>query len=177
MDTFRRFGIGSVVVLTLLGVSARADAATFTFNYTSLASQVFGLLPPDDMTFVLTNNTGVTWTDFHLTSNGAGGFLVDTYSGPGTATYGGGSGTILGNQFFFALDIVGLNVTNGSTLTFTQDFFCFGEICGLGATGTATPTTTFQPPDGGGGTSVPEPSSILLLASGLGAVVAARKRR
>jgi hypothetical protein len=158
----RRFGVGVLLFVSLIFTAGRSEAAPIALTFDDLDAMVFGFRAPDTLAFTITNDTDVTWTDFHLTSNGPGGF-TDSYSGPGTATYELPGGTV-----FFGVNITGLNVASGGTLTFSQGVFCAGEVCALGATGTARPTTDGTTGGGGGTTGVPEPSSLLLLACGAG---------
>ncbi len=164
--------------MCVLGYAASVDAAVAVF--TDLNPKVIfntGDSPPvpgfstgdlPNGPFDITNNTGLTWTDFHIdlvpTQGSAGSFgFIDFaaggydgmgYEGPGTGAF---------SDSFQTLDIVGLNVPNGGVLSFTVDvdhFEFFGTLDLV-----AYPTVSTEPPNGG----VPEPMSMLVW-TGLGLV-------
>jgi len=123
-----------------------------------------------DCPFSITNNTGVTWTDFHLelrqTSGplgsfafinaAVGGYDGDVYEGPGIDSLsnpGGGSGTVL--------DIIGLNIPNGGNYSFTVDMDAAELIGTYGLFG--HPTTAGN----GCERCVPGPATLMLVSLGL----------
>lgn len=166
------FVFGAFLVLTM-GAPAYAAPVTFTFNNLNdqilLADQDFALL---DQEFEITNNTGQTWTDFHLeldvflpedapppsggisyffqdTAGGSLGFDGDVYEGPGTDTL---------SSFQQSLDIVGLSIPDGDSYMFNVDVNS-GE--------TTTRYNIVGRPTVDGETSVPLPGTIVLVAVGL----------
>ena len=109
------------------------------------------------------NNTDYIWTDFHMDSD-LGSFGVDTYTGPGTATFSNND---------FTIDIVDIVIERGDSLDFSIDNNCRGEVCGLGVVYTAYPTVDGDITNGG---SVPEPATLALMGIGLAGLGFARKR-
>jgi len=122
--------------------------------------------------FDITNNSGQTWNDFHLSLDvyedpdgflGAGGptFFIDTASAgfDGTAYDGPGSYSLSNNQT--VIDILNLSIPDGDTYTFTVDV-AQGETTNhydiLGK-----PTVANE---------VPEPGTLGLMLLGVGGLVA-----
>lgn len=174
------FGLG------ILGFTGPAHSITITYN--DLSEQLLVDQHDDlfDGQFDIVNNTGVAWTDFHLRvieeiagicaacpffpefgGTPAGGYDGTAYEGPGTATVSNGV------NIADILDVVGLNIADGGTLSFLLDVEN-GELLGdwnlFG-----TPTT-----DGNNNNNnnVPEPGSLLLFAVGLiGLAIMSRRRK
>lgn len=176
-NKYVKLGLILCGLMLAAGQATWADTVTCTINTLSQScSHGFqtGVIGVDPTTWSVTNNTGVTWTDFHLTLQG-GAWDTTVYSGPGTVQFQN-TGTIdlgtLGTYSFGTImDILGLNIADGSTLTFSNQYLCFGEACSLGYFASGTPTT------GGDGTTVPEPASLLLVGSGLLGILGIRWKR
>lgn len=162
--------------LSLVAFSAGAVSVTFTdLNQKPMLEDQGGSLM--DQSFDVTNDTGQTWTDFHLELNvfrdpadppGAGGptFFIDTASGnfDGNAYEGPGSYSLSNNNQ--VIDILGLSIPDGAVYSFTVDV-AQGETTNrydiLGR-----PTVTAQ---------VPEPGTLGLLVFGLTGMVAGVVKR
>jgi hypothetical protein len=101
-------------MLTVFG-AARSEAITVNLTFDDLNEQLWGFVGSGDFDFVITNSSGVTWTDFHLeTRGGVGAFVEGDYSGPGTATYVP-AGVLLGVPLAHTIDITGISVADGGT--------------------------------------------------------------
>lgn len=152
---------------------------TFTdLNTKLIGSNVFSTGFEENATFNITNNTGQTWTDFHL---GVGSpnppfharFAIkipgindnwdgDVYEGPGNETL----------PHVDEMDIVGLSIANNAVFSFSVDILS-GEggwiMVGHPTIGGGSST----PP----GPSVPEPSTIFLVGLGLLGIAGIKKAR
>ena len=166
-----------IVCFVLLTFPAVGLAYAVTYNDLNakiIAGDVFGAGVNDDVTFDIQNSTGTTWTDFHMQvalgpagTQGMAFFIPASLAGTmGTdgQTYEGPGTYILSNidnpTYPDGIDIVGLNVLNGNTLSFSLDIAA-GESGWILA---GYPTTDGAGP---GPSPVPEPTSILLLSLGL----------
>lgn len=161
---FRKI-ISLVVVCISLGIFNSASATVITTTYTDLESKsLAGLSPSTPLDFNITNDTGVTWTDFHIQNTNYGALSASSYEGPGTADFGDTAIGPLG-EVSSTLDIYGLNVANNDVLSFHVDYVCAGEICssGFGTFILGYPTVSSIP-------DVPEPSALLLLTAGLAGI-------
>ena len=160
-----------------LAMAQVAGAAMVTYN--DLNEQLLysndGTSDIFDEPFDLTNNSGQTWTDFHLRierfiePNGpsfidiaAGGFDGMAYEGAGTYTLSspgpnGGLGTVL--------DIIGLSIANASIYSFTLDVERFDDAVFGDLSYNIYGTPTVDGVVGNG--AVPEPSTAMMLAIGL----------
>ena len=152
-----------IMVVCMLIYPTAIMGADFSATFTDLNQKFIALESPPfviDISFDVLNSTGLTWTDFHMNVLSLGfppTFIPDntanngtTYTGPGTDQLSGGN-TII--------DIIGLNIPDTATYSFTLDILS-GE---LGWQLFGYPTVT----DGNGSSSVPEPTTMLLLGSGL----------
>ncbi len=151
--------LGSALVFT----NTTPGHALTTFTFTDLNPQIIGngsIFASLD--FDITNATGLTWTDFHFTTGAVGlgsatfslGTTPPPYVGPGTATLSAfGS---VPDDFKNVLDITGLSIANGTHYISTVNV-AGGEFFVVGG----NPTTD------GGPSAVPEPSTMLLIGSGL----------
>ena len=164
----------------LFGMVASHAGGQVSYTFNSLTEQVMdtrvtNFASLQDEPFAITNNTGQTWIDFHVTLEGMGDFggyafmrFADLgsdgiiYTGPGTATFADDNGDSMGYDEVMNLD--GLNVPDGSTLEFTADILGGAFPEGM---------TSF---DIRGMPTVPEPATLGLLAAGLGALVAKRRK-
>lgn len=176
---------GSMLTILVLWIavslpSAIAAPITKTFNSLAELDIANGLGPGTAGTFgpaafEITNNTGDLWTDFHLRLSwlspsgllgGINYLYFNDYTGPGSATLynplGGTNPYTLSN-----IDVNGLGIADGTTLDFSISGGWLGE--NLPTTGYfwvyAYPTT------------VPEPSTILLVGLGAAGLGFLRRRR
>lgn len=152
-----------IVVCLSLGFFTSANAIVIESTYTDLGSKsLIGVSSSTLLEFSITNNTGVTWTDFHINNTNYGALSATSYEGPGTADFGDTIDSILG-VVSQTLDIFDISVANDEVLSFNVNYVCAGEICssGFGTFIFGYPTVGEEPP------RVPEPSALLLLAAGL----------
>ena len=170
------------------GLSTNANAiVSYTFDTLTnsmIDSRVGTFFSLGDEEFNITNNTGLTWTDFHMTLVGYGDFgsydfmrfddlgLDGTiYTGPGTASFYDANSDALGLND--GMNIDGLNILDGQTLSFQVDIF--GGAFPEGVTSFAiyaNPTV-----DSGPNPNVPEPSIAALLAIGLAGIGFVRRKK
>ena len=148
-------------ILIAIAPVLRADPISVSCTITDITNPCLqGFSSTSSIDWSITNSSGVTWTDYEITAD-AGSWNPSVYTGPGTATFPTAS----------TFEIVGLNVPNGATLTFSNQWV---YACN-NASGFCPGYFTYGTPSigenggggGGGGTAVPEPASILLLGSGL----------
>ena len=176
-------GLGWALALSCAMTGSANASVSYTFNDLNNAqidSRVGTLFSLSDEQFDITNNTGSTWTDFHMSLIGYGPFGYDfmrfadlgsdgtIYTGPGTASFSDLNSDALG--FDDAIDIVGLNILNGQTFSFQVDIFGGAFPEGLSSFDIyANPTV-----DSGG--TVPEPHIAVLLGIGLAGMFLTRRK-
>lgn len=168
-----------VAALMAFGLPATTHAYTISSTFNDLNPMDIGFSPIEwdpifdgtSIDFTITNSTGQTWTDFHMTETTAivGAVLGPfTYSGLGTATW---------STDYSTIDILDLNIVDASTLNFSIG--CGNNCGGLIFNGFPTVDSGGNGGNGGngGGASVPEPGILLLLSTGLLGLLVFRKRR
>ena len=170
--------------VSLLAFMLTGAAQALTFDHTQLAIAeerigVFGQnlssisTTPLDLT--ITNDTGVTWTDYHLVLGGLGGMIAGSYSGLGTAVESSAWTIPPSVGVFSQLDIFDISIDDGESLVFSVNHYCAGEVCSAGfvpITLDGTPTIDGEGP----GPAIPEPSAALVFSIGV-LVIGSRARR
>lgn len=151
-----------IIMIAFFGSSTAVHAIILSTTFSDLNETTIGSTPIEldqvfdtSVDFQITNDTGMTWTDFHMaltiiSFNQLGPYL---YTGPGTETWSNDYSTI---------DILGLDVSDGDVLKFS--ITCDGTCTYAGVTFTGYPTV-----NGGNGVAnqVSEPSTLLILGLGL----------
>ena len=187
-------GLG-VILAGLSWTSQAALVYDFTDKDATLSlSETINRAESTRIFFEAINNTGVTWTDFHLETNldlslgQVGGFTLNTYAdGPpdsfwdinDTGSFLTTKGDELNWEGYTGLNIQGLSVADKDTLTFSIEvLYCTENTCGFdklfgGSTDVAfSAFPTFDSTSGGDGTGdgsagIPEPPLIFLFGAGL----------
>jgi len=192
--TWAVFACMSGIVALFGGLAGNANAGVvYTFNSVSndmIDSRTGSFFSLPAEAFDITNNTGVTWTDFHMSLVGFSNFgsykfmqfgdvgPSGIYTGPGTATFTDLNGDTLNLNDGMTID--GLSIANGSVLSFTVDIFG-GVPEGLTSFEIwAEPSVASTGSGSGSGTGtgqVPEPASLALFAFGLAGLGFVRRRR
>jgi len=150
-------------IALVAGGMQEASAVDFSFTFTTPDQQTIGGIPnlpiigAVDLHFDLTNQTGQSWTDFHISSS-LGPFDINTYVGPGELSAPSPI-TLLGRELDSPVDILELNVPVGETLSFDIELFCAGEVCSFGTFIRGFPTFD--------SVSVPAPTSLALMCIAL----------
>lgn len=150
----------SVVLLLLLFSAAPVGAVTTTL--TDLTEQTLGANGQGvygTSTWEIFNDTGTTWTDFHVwDAEPIGLWNADSLtSNQGAISYG-----LSDDSSHYQFNIVDLNIGVGEAFTFSFTETCgIAEVCSLGGVILRGYATT------DGSTSVPEPSALVLLSLGL----------
>jgi len=171
--------VATVVFAAVLACTATDTKAAVTHTFSSVSEQLMatwstGFVSLEDEPFTITNDTGVTWIDFHVTLVGDGEFGSydfmrfddlggdgDIYTGPGTESFSDENGDAYG--YNEVMDLDGLSIPDGDTLEFTVDIF-----------GGAFPEGLVEAHVYGLPT-VPEPCTIAVL--GIGGLALLRRRR
>lgn len=168
----------------LLATPAHATSVTFTdLNAKTLLNVGHDSGIYQQNAFQITNNTGVAWTDFHMIVSfataenpnliqGDGSIyfgdvsgISNAYSGPGTAAFQNATSYIAGGP----VDITGISIPTGGEFDFSIGT-AHGEILG-------TFFLIGNPTTGGGGSAIPEPSTMMLLGSGLVGLIGYGRKR
>ncbi|HEX5421033.1 MAG TPA: PEP-CTERM sorting domain-containing protein [Gammaproteobacteria bacterium] len=178
-----------IAALIGAGVSHTAHAVTITHTFDTLDPLTVaqsGILSPGflDQDFEITNNTGETWTDFHMRIDSGNAQTVAFAANPGPAYVGPGTGTVgdssPGNLNDF-LDIVGLSIADNSALSFTVRLLVGEEAFDVDLLAEPSTPTHFGTLSTGGGdgipSQVPEPTGLALLGAGLAGLSLVRARR
>lgn len=126
-------------------------------------------------TKTVTNNTGVTWTDFLiswpcLTTNCDPPPLTNAFQSPPTISGPGTSGAVLAVNSNSYLEWTSLSIPSGQTATFTFELATCGVSCYTGVT-SIVEVPSF------GETTTPEPASLMFVGLGLASIAFVPLRR
>ena len=166
-----------LLAAVLLGMAPVAEGAV-SHTFTTISEELMHVESIDfilpDEPFIITNDTGITWIDFHVRLFGYGQFGEypfmrfielgadgNIYTGPGIASFVDDNLDGLGYDEVMNLD--GLSIADGATLEFTVDI-----IGGVAPEGLVEFEIYGLP-------SIPEPCTVGLF--GLGTLALIRRRR
>jgi hypothetical protein len=196
---FRKKMSKKTAFLTTLTLSTFLASPVHAINYQGSFSdpnpKFLPLLPFTPLNFRITNNTGKSWTDFHIEVMGVGGIVADSFSGvagflppindpyvgPGRPVFGT-TRTAMENPKLLitnSLDISDLMIPDGTSFIFSTQYFCEGQNCSsMPVTVSGFPTmdnTSTDPPPPS--VDIPEPNSLFaLLGLGLGGLITRKLR-
>lgn len=165
-----------IVAVMGLGLPTAAHAIVIASTFDNLSEKEIGYTPIEldqnfdpTIDFVITNDTGITWTDFHMSQS-----ILFNPLGPYAYN---GTGTEIWSTDYSTIDIIGLEILDGYDFQFSIS--CVGSCSLAGMTFNGYPTIDSGGNDNGtpGGTSVPEPSTLFLLGPGILGLIAIRRRR
>jgi hypothetical protein len=183
-------GLAVLAVLFLIGSMPLGVGATVTASFDSMSEkliyeQTTSFVGGATTQFEISNNTGLTWSDFHVRLAGDGDvgatypFMRFTDLGSdGVIYYGAGTPSFSnanGDAYFYneVMDVVGLTIPTGTVYSFSADIV--GGVFPEGLTKVyiyANPTSGQTPPP----IQTPEAATLILLGSGLMGLLGLKKR-
>lgn len=154
----------------VLGATAQSQAAPIESTFNALDPQIMGgflfsSADPETVSFEITNNSGVSWTGFEVTSDFAN-YVPGTFAGPGIGVVANESLPIENAS----LVISGIDIGQGAILSFDLDVAFTGTFGGVvGFLGDPGADAVVD--------QIPLPAGGLLLLTGLGALLVGQRRR